>query len=149
MFLQAEGGRTSSTNEAKKIMHQFLCTNNTAVTYQHLCMRCFPHPPSNQRDEAAPCFLFLVTTTLNLIRLYHPTVTIKDTTIIYGCACLGHSLTSPFVGLPQDKRRLGLRRTAAVGATLVALATLASSMATSVVGLAVLNAFFGVGIGLA
>ncbi|CAM9852126.1 unnamed protein product [Pylaiella littoralis] len=83
------------------------------------------------------------------VRLYHPTVTIKDTTIIYGCACLGHSLTSPFVGLPQDKRRLGLRRTAAVGATLVALATLASSMATSVVGLAVLNAFFGVGIGLA
>lgn len=81
--------------------------------------------------------------------MHHPTVTMKDTTIVYACAYLGHSITAPFVGLPQDQRWLGLRGTAAVGATLVALATLASSMATTVVGLAVLNTFFGVGLGLA
>ncbi|CAM9306423.1 unnamed protein product, partial [Hapterophycus canaliculatus] len=82
-------------------------------------------------------------------RLYHPTVTLKDTTIIYGSASLWHSLVSPFVGFFQDKNRLGLRGTAAVGATLVALATLASSSATSVLGLAALNSVFGVGVSLA
>lgn len=82
-------------------------------------------------------------------RLHDPTVTIQDTSIVFAFAGLGHSLTSPFVGLLQDKKRLGLRGTAAVGASLVALATLASSMATSVFELASLNAVLGVGVAFA
>ncbi|CAM9521183.1 unnamed protein product [Ectocarpus fasciculatus] len=82
-------------------------------------------------------------------RLHDPTVTIQDTSIVFAFAGLGHSLTSPFVGLLQDKKRLGLRGTAVVGASLVALATLASSMATSVFELASLNAVLGVGVAFA
>lgn len=91
----------------------------------------------------------IIVTTSSAGRLYDPTVTNADTSLVYACTCLVHSLTAPFVGLLQDNRRLGLRGTAALGSALVSGATLASSMATTVLGLAVVSSFFGVGVAFA
>lgn len=80
-------------------------------------------------------------------RLFDPSVSSNDTSIVYSCAVLGQSLLMPLVGLLQFS--LGLRGCAAVGVFLVSSATIASSQATSVTGLAVLNAVFGIGIAFA
>lgn len=77
-------------------------------------------------------------------RLYDPTITTKDTSVIYSCAALANSLTMPLAGLLQFA--FGIRGSAALGAGLVVLATLSSSTATTVTGLAALNAVFGCGI---
>lgn len=82
-------------------------------------------------------------------RLFDPEVTNADTSLVYACTCLAHSLAAPFVGLLQHKRRLGLRGTAALGSALVSGATLAASAATTVVGLAIVSSFFGVGVAVA
>lgn len=81
-------------------------------------------------------------------RIYDPTVTITDTAIVYASASLGQSLTTPFVGL-FTAGPLGLQGTAALGASLVAGVAFASSRATTVFSFSVLNAIFGIGVGLA
>lgn len=67
--------------------------------------------------------------------------------MVYVCATLGQSLGMPLVGFLHFS--LGLRRSALLGVCLVAMATLASSLATSVAELAFLNGLFGVGVAIA
>lgn len=67
--------------------------------------------------------------------------------MVYACVSLGHSVASPLVGLLQF--RVGFRRCAMVGVTLVALSTLGCSRAKTVAELSVLYAMFGVGIATA
>lgn len=93
--------------------------------------------------------MYVTTIQPGAARLYDPAVTNADTSLVYACTCLAHSLTAPFVGLLQDERRLGLRGTAALGSALVSGATLAASTATTVLGLAVIYSFFGIGVAFA
>lgn len=101
----------------------------------------FPCTYVHTRPQPPPCGHH------NTRSLFHPSVTASDTTTIYACGILGHSIVMPLAGLLQFT--LGLRGCAACGCLLVSLATLLSSLATSVAALAFLNSVFGVGIAFA
>lgn len=82
-------------------------------------------------------------TTSALCRLYDPSITFEDTSMIFSVTTLVAAICMPLVGLLQF--RLGLRSCAAIGAIILGCSTMACSRATTFGGITVLNAISGLG----